>query len=143
MPLIGSQPAYSTSQEVERLFGEMIAKHNNNDMGTPFDWEGIVVEGDTATEVARVAAEQRTDLIVMYSRRMPRAATLLDSTAEAISRTAPCPVLITHQQPYRMAYRTAGLISSAYWWPMIFQAIRSWRSPTGSHLRRSFNQSFT
>lgn len=106
---IGSQPAYNTSQEVERLFGEIIAKHNNNDMDTPFDWEGIVVEGDAATEVVRVAARQRTDLIVMYSRRMPRAATLLDSTAEAISRTAPCPVLITPQQPYLDGISNSGI----------------------------------
>jgi nucleotide-binding universal stress UspA family protein len=36
------------------------------------------------------------DLIVMRSRRRPVAAALLGSTAEAVCRTAPCPVLVTH-----------------------------------------------
>jgi nucleotide-binding universal stress UspA family protein len=90
--------AYGTSEDAKRLFGEMMAKHVHTGSTTIFDWEGIVVEGETATEVTLVAAEQRIDLIVMHSRRTPRAGTLLDSTAEAISRTAPCPVLITHKQ---------------------------------------------
>jgi nucleotide-binding universal stress UspA family protein len=36
--------------------------------------------------------------MVMYSRRIPPNVNLLKSKAEAISRTAPCPVLITHKQ---------------------------------------------
>jgi nucleotide-binding universal stress UspA family protein len=79
------------------MLSEMIAGHIPTDTAAPFDWDTVVVEGDTATEVARVAAERRIDLIVTYSRKDPRAASLLDSTAEAITRTAPCPVLVTPQ----------------------------------------------
>src|SRR6185295_537334 len=39
---------------------------------------------------------RNADLIVMRSRRRPRAAVLLGSTAETVSRTAACPVLVTH-----------------------------------------------
>ena len=45
-----------------------------------------------------MAAEQHVDLIVTHSRKAARAATLLDSTADAITRTAPCPVLIIPQE---------------------------------------------
>src|SRR5678816_4014123 len=39
---------------------------------------------------------KRQDLIVMRSRRRPHAAILLGSTAQKVSRGAPCPVLVTH-----------------------------------------------
>ena len=65
--------------------------------GVP-DWEPIIGRGDAAEVIPRLAAEQHADLIVMHSRRQTYAATLLGSTAETVSRSAPCPVLITH--PY-------------------------------------------
>jgi len=60
-------------------------------------WKVIVVENakDCGEEIVRTAREQRIDLIVMS--RRSRAA-LLGSTAEQVSRTASCPVLIVHQQ---------------------------------------------
>lgn len=60
--------------------------------------EGVIIEDDPATGIIKTAATQRVDLIVMRSRRRPLAAALLGSTAEAVSRTAPCPVLVTHPQ---------------------------------------------
>lgn len=60
------------------------------------DWEPIITCGDAAEMITREAAQHHADLIVMHSRRQSYAATLLGSTAEAVSRTAPCPVLITH-----------------------------------------------
>ena len=47
-------------------------------------------------EIMTRAQEERADLIVMRSRRRPHRAALLGSTAESISRTAPCPVLVLH-----------------------------------------------
>jgi nucleotide-binding universal stress UspA family protein len=81
-------------EKAKRILGEMMENHLQSDTATPFEWQVIVVEGETAMAVARVAAEQHIDLIVMHSRKISRAP-LLDSTAEAISRTAPCPALIT------------------------------------------------
>ena len=61
------------------------------------DWEPVVTSGGRPAEaIVREAAGRKVDLIVMSSRRRPRAAVLLGSTAEAVSRHAPCPVLVTH-----------------------------------------------
>jgi nucleotide-binding universal stress UspA family protein len=62
----------------------------------PADFEGIVIEGHPGEAIVKTAAERRVDLIVMRSRRRPIAAALLGSVTEAVCRTAPCPVLVTH-----------------------------------------------
>jgi nucleotide-binding universal stress UspA family protein len=95
---VGSQAEAGASEDAKRLLSELMGRHLHADSTANIEWQDIVVEGETATEVTRLAAEQRIDLIVMYSRRIPPTVTLLKSTAEAISRTAPCPVLITHKQ---------------------------------------------
>ncbi|HWQ31917.1 MAG TPA: universal stress protein [Blastocatellia bacterium] len=64
----------------------------------PTGIETVILEGDPENAIPKLAAERRIDLIVMRSRRRPVAAALLGSTAEAICRTAPCPVLVTHPQ---------------------------------------------
>jgi nucleotide-binding universal stress UspA family protein len=94
---VGPQAAPGALENAKLVLGEMMEKHLHTDSVMPFDWQVIVVEGETATAVTRVAAEQHIDLIVMHSRKISRAP-LLDSTAEAISRTAPCPTLITSKQ---------------------------------------------
>src|SRR4029079_351862 len=62
------------------------------------DWHGLVRSNvhDVGNAIVREAVAQKIDLIVMRSRRRPRAAVLLGSTAETVCRTAPCPVLVTH-----------------------------------------------
>jgi nucleotide-binding universal stress UspA family protein len=72
--------------------------------------ETLVVEGDPALAIPRVAAERRADLVVMRSRRRPLAAALLGSTAEAVCRTAPCPVLVTHRDERDWVAQTDGEI---------------------------------
>ena len=46
--------------------------------------------------ITREAARNRSDLIIMRSRRRPHRAALLGSVAESVCRTAPCPVLVMH-----------------------------------------------
>src|SRR2546423_9661402 len=61
------------------------------------DWEGVVgYDEDPGKAISDQAAKYKVDLIVMRSRRRPHRAALLGSTAESVSRTAPCAVLVTH-----------------------------------------------
>lgn len=61
------------------------------------DWKSVVITCDDVGEgIVHQAAILRVDLIVMRSRRRPHRAALLGSTAESVSRTAPCPVLVMH-----------------------------------------------
>src|SRR6266536_1167189 len=61
------------------------------------DWEGVVgYDEDPGKAISDQAAKHKVDLIVMRSRRRPHRAALLGSTAESVSRTAPCPVMVMH-----------------------------------------------
>jgi len=76
---------------------EALMKYSGSpDLGG-LDWKSLVVNcDDTGEAIAREAAKYGVDLIVMRSRRRPHRAALLGSTAESVSRTAPCPVLVMH-----------------------------------------------
>jgi nucleotide-binding universal stress UspA family protein len=88
------------SVETEPLFIESLAPHLGLKSVSELNWEGLVAEnaGDVGKTIVHEAAKHEVDLIVMRSRRRPRAAALLGSTAETVSRTAPCSVLVTHPQ---------------------------------------------
>lgn len=60
--------------------------------------------------ISEEGAKRNADLIVMRSRRRPRAAVLPGSTAEIVSRTAPCPVLVTHPSEREWAGLTTSEI---------------------------------
>jgi nucleotide-binding universal stress UspA family protein len=60
-------------------------------------WRALVAPAeDVGEEIMRQAQFEKVDLIVMRSRRRPHRAALLGSTAESVSRSAPCPVLVMH-----------------------------------------------
>jgi len=92
-----SSPADETSHE---KFGKRVESCVRRWTGVghcpPADFEGIVIEGNPSEAISKTAAERHVDLIVMRSRRRPLAAALLGSVTEAVCRTAPCPVLVTH-----------------------------------------------
>jgi len=56
----------------------------------------VVLANDIGEAITHHAQAEATDLIVMRSRRRPHRAALLGSTAESVSRSAPCPVLVMH-----------------------------------------------
>lgn len=76
------------------------------------DWEPVMLDGpDLGTIITREAAVRQADLILMRSRRRPFAAALLGSTAEAVSRLAPCPVLVMHADEVEWLNSETGEIS--------------------------------
>jgi nucleotide-binding universal stress UspA family protein len=90
----------TTGADPVRLFAESFTAHASLlDRMKPPPWRGLLVEGERPGEaIAEAAAEHAVDLIVLRSRRRPYRAALLGSTAETVSRTAPCSVFVTHPE---------------------------------------------
>ena len=88
----------TSKTQMNRLFAESLVPHLGLANLDELDWHGLVRSNvhDVGNAIVREAVAQKIDLIVMRSRRRPRAAVLLGSTAETVCRTAPCPVLVTH-----------------------------------------------
>lgn len=64
------------------------------------DVEEVIAHGDPATEIVRAAQERGCDLIVISSHgRTGLGRILFGSTAEAVVRHAPCPVLVVKPPP--------------------------------------------
>ncbi len=79
---------------MKKRIQELVTKRWPSAVAEPLSWSIEIVSGDAEEAIPGKTAELSADLIVMHSRRRPQAA-LLDSTAEAVIRLAPCPVLIT------------------------------------------------
>src|SRR5688572_22689928 len=76
---------------------EALVRYSGNSDLNGLNWKSLVVScEDVGEAIAHEAAICRVDLIVMRSRRRPHRAALLGSTAETVSRHAPCPVLVMH-----------------------------------------------
>lgn len=86
------------SLETVRAFQKTLCCHLGLASLSEINWEPLAIKNvkDVGEVIAHQAAKHNIDLIVMRSRRRPYAALLLGSTAETVSRTAPCPVLVTH-----------------------------------------------
>lgn len=84
--------------QMNRLFIESLVPHLGLATANQLDWKGLLRTNiqHVGEAIIREAVAQNVDLIVMRSRRRPRAAVLLGSTAETVCRNAPCPVLVTH-----------------------------------------------
>jgi len=92
------QDEAKVKSHMDRLFVESLVPHLGFATIDQLDWEGLVRTSvyHIGNEIVREALLQKIDLIVMRSRRRPKAAVLLGSTAETVCRNAPCPVLVTH-----------------------------------------------
>jgi len=86
------------TSHINRLFVESLMPHLGLATVDQLDWQGLVRTSVSSigNTIVREAVLQNVDLIVMCSRRRPKAAVLLGSTAETVCRNAPCPVLVTH-----------------------------------------------
>jgi universal stress protein A len=64
------------------------------------DVEELIVHGEAASEIVQVAKDRDVDLIVVSSHgRTGLGRILFGSTAEAVVRHAPCPVLVVKPEP--------------------------------------------
>ena len=95
-----------------RLFTASLAPHLGLTVPGDLNWVGLVRKGvhHIGEAIVREATIQKIDLIVMRSRRRPRAAVLLGSTAETVCRSAPCPVLVTHPREREWVGMSTGEI---------------------------------
>lgn len=83
--------------EVKTSFEQSLFQYLGPAELATIDWERVVEQGnDPGAAISGYAADHGVDLIVMRSRRRPHVAALLGSTAEAVCRSAPCPVLVMH-----------------------------------------------
>jgi nucleotide-binding universal stress UspA family protein len=86
-----------TSRRIEKLIEDSLDLYIGTSAMRLPPWESIVARGDVPAEaITHEAVSRSVDIIVMSSRRRPLRAAVLGSTAEAVYRTAPCPVLVTH-----------------------------------------------
>lgn len=93
----GQASNWMAKEKAEEVFRRALLKFLAPQDIEDLDWQGILVEGDdVGAAITQAASEYGADLIVMRSRRRPHRAALLGSTAESVSRTAPCPVLVMH-----------------------------------------------
>jgi len=90
------KPDFAQVAVMQATLQKEVTEHVCSACPDAIEWQLLIARGEAATEIVRLAAEHRADLIVMRSRRRPHAAALLGSTAEAVCRAAPCPVFITH-----------------------------------------------
>lgn len=94
----GQLESRNRSLDIACAFEHALINHLGLAELTNLQWEALAIDNvtDVGAAIAHQAASHQVDLIIMRSRRRPHAAALLGSTAETVSRTAPCPVLITH-----------------------------------------------
>lgn len=94
----GEEEAGKSPSHMDRLFVESLVPHLGLATMNELDWHPLLRTNvdHISNAIVREAVVQKIDLIVMRSRRRPKAAVLLGSTAEAVCNNAPCPVLVTH-----------------------------------------------
>lgn len=108
----GSLVDWSNSANAARLFQQALFTHVDADELTALEWEPVIseAEDDVGKTIIEQASKRGADLIVMRSRRRPHAAALFGSTAETVSRYAPCPVLVVHDGERECVGFTTGEI---------------------------------
>ena len=88
-------PIADISDQIEDSAERELPKFAECEECAGLDVEELIVHGDAASEIVRVARERLVDLIVISSHgRTGLGRILFGSTAEAVVRHASCPVLV-------------------------------------------------
>jgi nucleotide-binding universal stress UspA family protein len=93
-------PATDISEQLEDSATRELPKIADFEECAGLEIEEVIVHGDAASEIVRVAKERGVDLIVIASHgRTGWGRILFGSTAESVVRHAPCPVLVVKPPP--------------------------------------------
>jgi len=88
-------PIADISEQLEDSAERELPRLTDREECAGLNVEEIIVHGDAAAEIVRVAAEREVDLIVISSHgRTGLGRIIFGSTAEAVVRHARCPVLV-------------------------------------------------
>jgi len=88
-------PIGDLSEQLENSAERELPKIAESEVCSGLQVEELIVHGEAATEIVRVAKERSVDLIVVSSHgRTGWGRILFGSTAEAVVRHAECPVLV-------------------------------------------------
>jgi nucleotide-binding universal stress UspA family protein len=88
-------PIADISEQLEDSAGRELPRIAESEECAGLEVEEMIVHGDAASEIVRVAKERQVDLIVISSHgRTGLGRILFGSTAEAVVRHASCPVLV-------------------------------------------------
>lgn len=94
-PIAEPLPVADISGQLEDSATRELPRLSNCDECAGLDVEEVIVHGDAATEIVRVAKEREVDLIVISSHgRTGLGRIIFGSTAEMVMRHAHCPVLV-------------------------------------------------
>jgi len=92
-------PIVDISEQIEDSAERELPKLAEREDFSGLDVEELIVHGEAAAEIVRVAKEREIDLIVLSSHgRTGLGRILFGSTAEAVVRHAFCPVLVVKPQ---------------------------------------------
>jgi nucleotide-binding universal stress UspA family protein len=94
-PIAEPLPVADISEELEESAARELPKFAQCEECEGLDVEDLIVRGEAASEIVRVAREREVDLIVVSSHgRTGLGRMLFGSTAESVVRHAHCPVLV-------------------------------------------------
>lgn len=98
--LADPMPIADISEQLEDSAERQLPKLAECEECTGLNVEEVIVHGDAAAEIVRVASEQEVDLIVISSHgRTGFGRIIFGSTAESVVRHAGCPVLVVKPPP--------------------------------------------
>lgn len=93
-------PLADISEQLQDSAGRAMPKLAGREECAGLDIEELIVHGEAAAEIVRVAKDRNVDLIVVSSHgRTGLGRMLFGSTAEAIVRHASCPVMVVKPPP--------------------------------------------
>ena len=99
-------PIADVSEQLEDSAERELPKLAESEEYAGLEIEEVIVHGDPAAEIVRVADERKVDLIVISSHgRTGLGRIIFGSTAEAVVRHAGCPVLVVKPPPQEESKR--------------------------------------